>query len=130
MKISQFLLVYLALMFSSSAYSYVSCSNVTVQLRSASTASYHKFNEVGITGNSVFVGIPASKCNDSSGNVLSNSIYLVLDDIDNAGKLKSLWVSMLLTASAGGKTISFSSNSLGVNSNGFQVLKPYHLSLN
>ncbi len=123
-------LIAFASLWSSNVSAYVNCTNVQVKIGTATNAYFHNFNEVGITGSVLFLKVPSANCVNSTGEDMASTIYLVIDDIDNSRGLKKLWSSMLLSAEARNKAITFNAEDKGENSRGFQILKPYYLTVN
>ena len=114
----------------SNVYAHVACSGVPVSsISTVNTPSFHKFNEVGVTGTVVFMSVTSGLCTDSTGDPLASNVFMVIDDYDGGSSLKSLWSSTLLTAKATGQKIDFHAANLGVNTNSFQVLRPYYISI-
>jgi len=118
----------------SNSFAYSQCWNISVsKVESANGSGFHRMHEFGVVGTFVFVRLDKTKCNDSENKAFGSSLFLVLDDLDNSNTpnaLKKTWVSMLMTAAAPGKTISFHATHLGINSNDMTALRPYYLALN
>lgn len=124
------LIICLLSIWSNAIYAYVSCDNIGVKVESASGPGFHNFSELGVTGSTLFINVTSINCTNSTNEPFTSRVYLVIDDIENSGGLKSLWISMLLSAEARNKTIRFHAYDKGVNSRDFQVLEPYFLTVN
>ena len=110
------------------ATAYVDCSGVPVDgVESAEEAWFHNFNELGVTGGTVFVQVDPSRCRNSEGGAFGEQVFMVIDEMDAGNDQGQIWLSMLLSAQASGRTIKFHARSLGVNDRGFQALEPYYL---
>jgi hypothetical protein len=122
--------VLIVLCWAQGALAYVVCDNVPVEaLQSADGPGFHNFSEIGVTGATLFVEIGPSLCSNSSGELMANRVFAVLDNLDSAGERKKIWISMLMTAKVSGRKILLHAHSLGVNARNFQVLSPYYIQL-
>ncbi|MFN4290103.1 MAG: hypothetical protein ACK4E7_04400 [Permianibacter sp.] len=131
MSLFKFIFVVL-LMLPATCAAYVSCSNVKVsELSGATTASFHSLDRAGVVGSVVFLSVPPSSCQATSGEDLSKGVFLVIDDVSNAQstsyELKKAWIAMLLAAKASSGTIDIHGNFTGLSVQGYGVVKPYFL---
>jgi hypothetical protein len=118
------------LLVSTQSFAYVACDNVDVKLQTASGSGFHNFSELGLTNGYLFIEVTPSSCIDSDDGTFGSRLFMVLDNMKSPDGLKNIWASMLLSAEARGKTISFHSYNIGTNSRGFQVLQPYYFRVN
>ncbi len=116
-----------SLLLTSQVHAALYCSGVPVKINAASSAGFHNFSETGITGSTIFMSVPAESCTDNDGNEIATKTYLVIDNLTENNELKSVWISMLMSAEARGTNINFHAYNLGINSRGFQVLRPYFI---
>jgi len=109
---------------------HVSCTNIPVtSVNTVNNPGFHNFSELGVVGTILFLSIDKSLCTNSTGDPLSTSLFMVIDNYDAGSPQKSLWASMLMTANVSGKKMDFHSSDLGVNTRGFQVLRPYYIKM-
>lgn len=108
-------------------FSYVDGSFTVSTIQSSSTPSFHSLHLDGVKGTTIFIDI-SGKCNGRSGEDLSGTVFLVLDD-NIPASLKKEWYAMLLTAKNLGKSIYFHGNKIGSKASGRNVIIPYFMSL-
>ena len=120
------------LLTSGSAQAWVMCSGVTANLETSDSSGYHNFSELGVIGSTLFVQLEPTSCEGHGTDnqmEFAPTLFMVIDDVNNATQLDKIRISMLMSAEAAGKTFTFKSENKGTNSRNFQVLVPTFLRL-
>ncbi len=124
----------LLLGYSASSLAYINCQNVPVNaIEVTSSSTFHGLSKGGATGTIVFISVSKSLCTTSNGEDIDSGIYLVIDEYDTSEtqkELKKYISSLLLTAKATGKTITFHGSYGGESNSGAAVIEPYYVRLN
>lgn len=123
------LLGVLLLILPMNSYSYVRCIGAVHQIGTASGPGFHNFIDVGAVGQTLFTWFNASDCWDSEGGKIDTPVWLLIDDINNAGTMKKLWINELYIAYTTHKSIQMHSGPLQQTSIGWNVSKPYFIEL-
>ncbi len=130
MKKKIFIMAILMMIGAAAFAEYVSGEIPINAIQTASSPTFHKFNEVGCSGPTVFISLESSYDYKygSTGEKPDGTVFLVLDDYHREKGIFKEWYSLLLIARTTGQKIGFSGVELGVT-NGRRVIRPYFLTL-